>query len=156
MTPDDEDDDQLPLDFPPKLCAHCGGLTTEGHTLPGGQPIHWDCMSVRDQRLEAGECEGCGAEPWNEETGEDDQAGWIIRPDRILCPACMTAEAERDDKIAFVQGVRRGQELARREGREYPAWLAERAEEMIMYLEMIEEELDHFEGWPTRPDDAPR
>lgn len=112
----------------PKRCARCHQEAVYPARFADGL-VCMDCMTVEEQRLDAFQCERCGAQYHDGDRMSD--AGWIVEPDRFLCPDCMTVAEDVADTLRFIDTVRRGQRITTREGREYPADLALLAELQI-------------------------
>lgn len=90
-------------------------------------PVCWECMSVAEQRREAGQCVRCGREYDEDSENEDDYLGWITPRDPygdLLCVSCATDAEAQADAQWFVETVREGKRRAAQQGVEYPPELA--------------------------------
>ena len=141
----------------PRECARCGSSlypNVEGDELsfeltaqtPEGE-VHWDCATLAEQRREEWQCERCGAQFYDD--GRDSDAGWIAETwlHRLLCPDCITPEEDRENTLAFLDVVTRGQLINELDGREYPPDLAALAEHEAERLRRLAD--DPREGTST-------
>lgn len=120
-------------------CAQCGESAVYLTALDDGL-VCWDCMTLEERRRDSFQCERCGAQFHDD--GRPSDTGWIVEPDRILCPGDLTSQEHVADTSRFINTVRRGKEIAERDGREYPGELALLAASQVKRLRSKAREYD--------------